>query len=88
MHLCEAAFGTLLTYDGERFAPAAYCGVQAPLAEWQKHRPPKFGPDTAPAQIVGGENLVHTVDLMATEAYNAATRAVARLSTSGVRGAT
>jgi len=29
----------------------------------------EYGPGTAPARIVGGENLVHTVDLTATEAY-------------------
>src|SRR5438105_4713434 len=69
MHLCEAAFGTLLTYDGERFSPAAACGTPVALAEWQKRRPLEFGPGTGPAQIIGGENLVHTADLMATDAY-------------------
>jgi adenylate cyclase len=69
MHRCEAAFGTLLAYDGERFFPAAACGTPVALAEWQKRRPLEFGPGTAPAQIISGENLVHTADLMATDAY-------------------
>jgi GAF domain-containing protein/HPt (histidine-containing phosphotransfer) domain-containing protein/ActR/RegA family two-component response regulator len=68
--LCAANFGIMNTYDGERFsAAAAYC-VPAALIEWQEqHGPPVFGPGTAPAQIAGGENLVHTVDLVDTEAY-------------------
>jgi GAF domain-containing protein len=67
--LCEATFGIMQTYDGERFAPAALQRVPAALVEWQERSPLVFGPGTAPARIVGGENLVHTVDLMATEAY-------------------
>jgi signal transduction histidine kinase len=82
MRLCEAAFGTLLAYDGERFSPAAACGTPVALAEWQKRQALVFGPGTAPAQIVSGENLIHTVDLMTTEAYrrgDAARRALVEL---------
>jgi GAF domain-containing protein len=68
--LCEANFGIMNTYDGERFSAAAAYRVPAALIEWQdQHGPSVFGPGTAPAQIAGGENLVHTVDLIATEAY-------------------
>jgi GAF domain-containing protein len=67
--LCEATFGIMQTYDGERFEPAALQQVPAALVEWQERTPLVFGPGTAPARIVSGENLVHTVDLMATEAY-------------------
>ena len=69
MHLCEAAFGTLLAYDGERLSPAAACGTPVALAEWQKRQSLVFGPGTGPAEIISGENLVHTADLMTTEAY-------------------
>jgi class 3 adenylate cyclase len=67
--LCEASFGTLNIYDGERLRAGAAHRVPAALVEWSERNPPQFGPGTAPARIVGGENLVHTVDLTATEAY-------------------
>jgi len=34
MRLCEAAFGKLLTYDGEYFHTAASHGVPAPYEEF------------------------------------------------------
>jgi GAF domain-containing protein len=67
--LCEASFGTMNTYDGERFRAGAAHRVPAALVEWSERNPLQFGPGTAPARIVGGENLIHTVDLTATEAY-------------------
>jgi adenylate cyclase len=67
--LCEAGFGELDVYDGQHFRVAAMLGAPAAFDEWQKRRPAVFGPGTAPARIVGGENLVHTVDLKTTEAY-------------------
>jgi GAF domain-containing protein len=67
--LCEATFGIMQTYDGERFEIAALQRVPVALAEWQKRKPPVFGPGTSPARLMSGEDLVHTVDLMATEAY-------------------
>src|SRR6516162_1569804 len=36
--LCEAAFGTLVTYDGERFTPAAACGVPHAFAALRSER--------------------------------------------------
>ena len=66
--LCAATFGIMHTYDGEHFAAAASHRVPAALVEWSERNPLEFGPGTAPARIVGGENLVYTVDLVATEA--------------------
>jgi len=34
MRLCEAAFGTLWTYDGDRFRSVAQHGVPAPYARF------------------------------------------------------
>ena len=36
MRLCDAAFGHLRTFDGERFQPAASRGVPAALAEYYR----------------------------------------------------
>jgi GAF domain-containing protein len=66
--LCEASFGIMQTYDGEHFQPVATLGVPAALAEWQERSPLVFGPGTAPARMADGEDLVHTVDLMTSEA--------------------
>ena len=68
--LCEASFGIMNTYDGERFGAGAAHRVPAALAEWRERNPQLlFGPGTSPARMVGGEDLVHTVDLMTAEAY-------------------
>jgi GAF domain-containing protein len=70
MRLCEAAFGTLNTYDGERINCAAFQGVPDTFAEWLKRRGPVvFGPGTAPARLLRGERVVHEVDVADTEAY-------------------
>jgi GAF domain-containing protein len=67
--LCEASVGIMQTYDGERFEPVASHRVPVALTEWGELNPLVFGPGTAPARVAGGEDLVHTVDLTATEAY-------------------
>ena len=64
--LCEAAFGTLATYDGERFAPAAEYGVPIAFATFRSERgafaPP---PGSSLERVVNGENLVHIADATA-----------------------
>jgi two-component system, NtrC family, sensor kinase len=67
--LCEASFGLMYTYVGEHFQPVATLGVPVALAEWQERKPLVFAPGTAQARIADGEDLVHTVDLMASEVY-------------------
>jgi adenylate cyclase len=67
--LCGASFGMMNTYDGQRLEPVARHGVPATLVEKWSERTWGLGPGSAPARIVSGENLIHTVDLMATEAY-------------------
>jgi two-component system NtrC family sensor kinase len=69
MRLCEAAFGKLLTYDGEYFHTAASHGVPAPYEEFVGDTPLKYGPGTGPDRILGGEQFVHATDLMAEEPY-------------------
>src|SRR5262249_7398712 len=68
--LCEASFGMMRTYDGQHLELVARHRMPAALVEWSERDDPLvFGPRTAPARIVSGEDLIHTVDLMATEAY-------------------
>ena len=64
--LCEAAFGTLATYDGERFAPAAEYGVPIAFATFRSERG-AFGPPPGSSleRVVNGENLVHIADATA-----------------------
>ena len=71
MRLCEAAFGSLLLYDGTQFATAAVRGVPAAFAEYVKTNRPPHGPGTGPARILAGERIVHIADLAAEEPYRA-----------------
>ncbi len=67
LHLCEAAFGLLHTYDGERFRALAIGGVSGaaaePLREWVAD------PGSALEQIVRGDRVVHIPDVVDTDAY-------------------
>jgi GAF domain-containing protein len=73
MHLCSADFGVMNTYDGKHFHHAADQGVPLAYARYRRERgPTTYGPGTTPARLVAGENLIHTADLMATEAYERA----------------
>ena len=50
--LCEAAFGVLHIYDGERFHPVSTLGVPDAYADYLKRDPPEFGPGTGPARTL------------------------------------
>jgi signal transduction histidine kinase len=67
--LCGAAFGILVTYDGERFSTAAMRGVPAAYARYRAENPQPYGPGTGPMQVLSGERFIHTVDLIETDAY-------------------
>jgi GAF domain-containing protein/anti-sigma regulatory factor (Ser/Thr protein kinase) len=71
MRLCEAAFGTLWTYDGDRFRSVAQHGVPAAYAEFLAHNAPAAGPGTGRARILQGERFVHVADLAGEEPYRA-----------------
>ena len=71
MRLCEARFGELLTYDGERFRTTATLGVPAAFAEYRRNniavpRPGSFG-----ARVLEGEPVIHLLDLKRDQGYEA-----------------
>jgi two-component system, NtrC family, sensor kinase len=68
--LCGAGFGTLWTYDGERFNAAATHAVPAAFAEFVR-QPVPLAASASFVDIVGGQDLVHLPDLAATELYHA-----------------
>ena len=55
--LCEASFGGLWTYDGERFNLASARGIPEPLHEFLQQNSP--GPGGGFARLVDGESLVY-----------------------------
>jgi GAF domain-containing protein len=69
LDLCEAAFGTLWTYDGKRMRVVAMQGVPAPFAEFCQSKPFEPVPGTASYALVCGESLVHVRDITEDEGY-------------------
>jgi GAF domain-containing protein len=70
LRICEAKFGHILLYDGERFhathlhdVPPAY------RAYWEKHGPIRPGPNTGLGQIAREKRMFHIPDLKADVAY-------------------
>src|SRR5690242_2563791 len=60
VRLCEASFGLLCTFDGERLQIAAMRGVPAPYAEFLTGELLPFAPGSGPASILAGARF-HTV---------------------------
>ena len=69
MRLCEAAFGTLWTYDGDRFRSVAQRGVPGPYADYLAHNAPPASAGTGRARLLRGEPFVHVADLKDEEPY-------------------
>jgi GAF domain-containing protein len=69
LHLCEASFGFVTTYDGERFARAAQRGVPDALAEYFKAGMDQPLPGDAHWRLLAGEDLIHNLDQMEEDAY-------------------
>jgi GAF domain-containing protein len=60
IRLCEASFGVLYTFDGERFQMAAARGLPAVYAEYLQRNPLTFAPGSGPASVLAGQRF-HTV---------------------------
>ena len=72
LRICEAKFGHLLLYDGERFHAANLHDVPAAYREyWQKHGPIRPGPNTGLGRIIRDKQMFHIPDLKAEAAYAA-----------------
>jgi signal transduction histidine kinase len=67
--LCGAAFGILLTYDGERFHHVAFRSIPEAYVEFMREHPPIYRPESAPGRLALGERLVHMLDITDTNAY-------------------
>jgi adenylate cyclase len=68
MRLCEADFGGILTYDGERFTQIAARNV--PEAFLTSRRAPyRVAPESGLGRVARGEALVHIKDITAEELY-------------------
>src|SRR6516164_5852190 len=84
MDLCSAAFGYLLTYDGECFQEVAHRGLPQKFAEYlpRMHQP---GPSGAYARIKAGAPLVHIADLKEGEVYRTSPLRQALVDLGGAR---
>src|SRR6516165_3664141 len=75
MRLCDAAFGLLSTYDGERFHQVVLRqaddagGEPARFAEYLAVTSNQPGPGSASDRLLSGERLVHISDLSDEEIY-------------------
>src|SRR5947209_2284075 len=85
-HLCEAPYGILRTWDGERFHLAAVHG-DARFKNWAQGRSP-FAPEYAGgplARVVEGEKVVPLVDALAEPAYETSPGFREMVNASGLR---
>ena len=86
LRLCEAAFGGLLRFDGERFHRAALHNLPPPLA--QRNRPLRPVPGMALHRVASGEAVVHIDDIADDPAYrNGYASRVAMVQLGGARTA-
>jgi len=83
--LCEAAFGVLLTYEGEQFHAVALHNVPHRFAELMREPFRSRGPESATGRLVQGENVVLFVDIAAHPAYAPETPGHKFVQSSGAR---
>src|SRR5437764_2139268 len=69
MSRCEAAFGFMTTYNGERFAPAAMRDVPEALTSYFAQGMDQPQPGEAHWRLLQGEDFIHNLDQKDEEAY-------------------
>ena len=84
--LCEADFGTLWTFDGDRFRPAVGRGHGAagPDTMPEGLRP---GPGIPLGRLIAGENVVSVVDAVTDDAFQSDPAIRSRITALGTRSA-
>ncbi len=86
MRLCDAAFGSFYTYDGERFHSAAQRGVPPAYAAFRAEHPPTPRPGAGITTLLETRKPLQTVDMMADELYKAGNPGVrAMVDLGGIR---
>jgi GAF domain-containing protein/nitrogen-specific signal transduction histidine kinase len=71
MRLCEAAFGELHIFDGERIIPAALKGLPAAYADFRMRTPNTVQRGMVGDRIRDGASVLHILDVKAEEPYRA-----------------
>jgi GAF domain-containing protein len=79
LHLCEAAFGLLSTYDGEQFHSVSQHGVPEEFVQRYLREPFRTAPNTTHDRLIRGEDLVHVTDLATEGIDNPRRRAVVQV---------
>jgi len=79
MHLCGAAYGDLMTYDGQCFNPVA---IRGGFEQWAPVHPQ---PGYVLERHVRGERLIHITNVFENDAYGASARFRELVETGGVR---
>jgi GAF domain-containing protein len=69
LRLCEAAFGFLLTYNGEHFRRVAERGLPARYVEYMAEQANQPGVGGGQMRVLGGEPFVHFEDMKNDDAY-------------------
>jgi len=64
LRLCEAAFGVMITWDGELWHHAAWQGMSAELLEARWGEPFASPPGGVVDRLVRGEDIISTADLL------------------------
>jgi GAF domain-containing protein len=67
--LCEAGFGSLYTYDGDRFQSAAQRGVSAAYAAYRERHPPELVGAVGLDEVIRTRRAVQVTDMMAERPY-------------------
>ena len=70
LRICDAKFGHILLYDGERFHAVHLHGVPPSYrAFWDRHGPIRPGPNTGLGRLARTREVVHIADLKADSPY-------------------